>query len=129
MPDLICVDPARVGEIWPHVRDKIRAAIERTGLSAFEDIEADVLSGAQLVWIAWDGKEIIAAATTKLARNVCVLVSCGGYDREKWLPMFAMIEQYAKNEGCSKMRIYGRKGWERVLDGYRAEHVILEKAL
>jgi hypothetical protein len=114
--------------MWPHVKDKIRAAIERTDLSAFEDIEADVLSGAQLVWIAWEG-EILAAATTKLVRNVCVLVACSGYDRERWLPLFAEIEKYAENEGCSSMRIYGRKGWERVLNGYRVEHVILEKRL
>lgn len=115
--------------MWPHVKDKIKAAIERTGLSDFADIEAEVLSGLQLVWIAWDGKDILAAATTKLARGVCVLVACAGYDRERWLPLFAKIEQYAKDESCYRMRIYGRKGWERVLDGYRVEHVILEKAL
>lgn len=127
--DLICVDPARIDEMWPHVRDKIRAAVERTGLSSFADIEADVLAGLQLVWIAWDGKDILAAAATQLTRNVCVLTTCSGYDRERWLPLFARIEQYAKDEGCSSMRIYGRKGWERVLDGYRVEHVILEKRL
>lgn len=128
MADLFCVDPARVNEMWPHVKDKIKAAIERTGLSAFEDVEAEVLNGAQLVWIAWEG-EVLAAATTKLSRNVCVLVACAGYDRERWLPLFAKIEQYAKDEGCTKMRIFGRKGWTRVLDGYRVEHVVLEKVL
>lgn len=118
--------------MWPHVSDKIRAAVERTGLSSFADIEADVLSGLQLVWVAWDGKDILAAATTQLvkpAEKVCVLTACAGYDRERWMPLFAKIEQYAKDEGCSTMRIFGRRGWERVLDGYRVEHVILEKAL
>jgi hypothetical protein len=130
--DLICVDPARIDEMWPHVRDKIRAAVERTGLSSFADIEADVLRGASLVWIAWDGKEVLAAATTELVKpysKVCVVTACAGHDRDRWLPLFAEIEKYAENEGCSSMRIYGRKGWERVLTGYRAEHVILEKRL
>ncbi len=126
--NLICVEPARIGEVWPHVRDKIRAAIERTGLSSFDDIENEVLSGSQLVWIAWDG-EILAAATTKLARDVCILVACAGHDRVRWLPLFARIEQYAKDEGCTKMRIFGWRGWERVLDGYRVEHVVLEKVI
>ncbi len=132
MADLICIDPARIDEMWPHVRDRIRAAVERTGLSSFADIESDVLTGMQLCWIAWDGKEILAAATTQLVKpydKVCVLTACSGYDRDKWLPLFAEIEKYAENEGCSSMRIYGRKGWERVLTGYRAEHVILEKRL
>lgn len=129
---LICVDPARIDEMWPHVRDRIKAAVERTNLSSFDDIEADVLKGLQLVWIAWNGQEILAAATTqlvKLRNKVCVLTACAGYDRERWLPLFASIEQYARDEGCSTMRIYGRRGWERVLEGYRAEHVILEKGL
>jgi hypothetical protein len=129
---LVCVDPARIADVWPHVRDKIRAAMERTELSSFADIEADVLTGMQLVWIAWNGREIMAAATTQLVKprdKVCVLTACSGYDREQWLPLFEQIEQYAKAEGCTKMRIFGRKGWERVLDGYRIEHVVLEKAL
>jgi hypothetical protein len=129
---LVCVDPARIVEMWPHVRDKIRAAMERTELSSFADIEADVLSGMQLCWLAWDGKDILAAATTQLVKpydKVCVLTACSGYDRAQWLPLFAEVESYAKAEGCTKMRIFGRKGWERVLDGYRVEHVVLEKAL
>lgn len=131
-PDLICVDPARIAEFWPHVKDKIRAAIEATDLCAFDDIENDVLAGNQLLWLATDGKSIMAAATTQLVKaidKVCILTACAGYERDKWLPLFAKIEDYAKAEGCAKMRIFGRKGWERVLDGYHVEHVVLEKGL
>lgn len=131
-PDLICVDPARIFEFWPHARDKIRAAIEATGLSSFDDIEREVLSGDQLLWLAWDGKAILAAATTQLIKpfsKICVLTACAGYDRERWIPLLARIEQYAKDEGCSSLRIFGRRGWERVLTGYRVQHVIMEKAL
>jgi hypothetical protein len=56
-------------------------------------------------------------------------VACSGQNRERWLPLFEKIEQYAREEGCSCVRIYGRKGWERVLQGYRVEHVILERQL
>lgn len=130
--DLVCVDPARISEFWPHAKDKIKAAIEATNLSAFEDIERDVLSGDQLLWLVWDGKSILAAATTQIIKpysKICVLTACAGYDRERWLPLFGRIEQYAKDEGCSSMRIFGRKGWERVLTGYKANYVILEKSL
>jgi hypothetical protein len=106
----------------------IRAAIERTGLSGFEDIERQVLAGEQLLWLAWSDR-IEAAATTHLSRDVCTLVACSGHERERWLPLFERIEQYARDEGAKTMRIYGRKGWQRVLDGYHVEHVILEKDL
>jgi hypothetical protein len=126
--DLLCVNPADVAETWPLARDLICAAIERTELSDFADIEKDVLSGDQLLWLAISDR-VEAAATTHLSRNVCTLTACSGHQRERWLPLFARIEKYAKDEGCHTMRIYGRKGWERVLDGYKAEYVILEKSL
>lgn len=131
--ELICVAPARISEFWPHAKDLIRKAIEATGLSDFTDIETSVLGGDQLLWLAWNGESIEAAATTQLIkagrRSLCVLTACSGYQRERWLPLFEQIENYAVNEGCSAMRIFGRKGWERVLDGYKADYVILEKAL
>lgn len=124
---LICVDPARAGEFWPYAGPMIRAAIERTGLSEFDDIEKQVLAGEQLLWLAWSDR-IEAAATTHLSRNVCTLTACSGHQRERWLHLLSAIEAYAKAEGAN-MRIYGRRGWERVLDGYRVEYVILEKDL
>lgn len=127
--ELLCVDPKRIDEVWPHAKHLIRCAIEATGLSQFEDIEREVLDGKQLLWLAWNGTSIEAAATTQLIRPVCVLTACSGHQRERWLPLFERIENYAQDEGCSTMRIIGRPGWQRVLDGYRVEYVILEKAL
>lgn len=126
--DLICVSPFDVAKTWPLAKDMIRAAIERTGLSEFADTEKDVLEGRQLLWLAISD-HVEAAATTQLSPGVCTLVACSGHQRERWLPLFARIEKYAKAEGCKTMRLYGRKGWERVLSGYRVEHVILEKTL
>ena len=126
--DLLCVNPHDIEKTWPLAKDLIRAAIERTGLSDFADIEKSVLAGDQLLWLAISD-HIEAAATTRKADNICTIVSCSGHQRERWLPLFATIEKYAKDEGCKAIRIYGRKGWERVLDGYRAEYVILEKQL
>jgi hypothetical protein len=125
---LVCVVPDRVFDFWPFARPLIKAALERTRLSNIEDIESDVLEGRQLLWLAWSDR-IEAAATTQLASGVCILTACSGHDRERWLPLFDRIEKYARDECCSTMRIFGRKGWERVLDGYRVEHVVLEKAL
>lgn len=126
MPELICVAPDRIFDFWTHARPLIKAAIDRTELSDFADIENDVLEGKQLLWLSWSD-HIEAAATTHLARNICTLTACSGHQRERWLPLFSRIEKYAKDEGCSRMRIWGRPGWQRVLDGYHVEHVVLEK--
>jgi hypothetical protein len=131
-PDLVCVDPKDVHQIWPQAKELIRLAIERTDLSDFRDIEYDVLCGDQLLWLAISN-HIEAAATTHLIKTkdkpVLVLTACAGSERERWLPLLSRIENYAKAEGAKCVRIYGRVGWQRVLSGYHVEHVILEKDL
>lgn len=133
MITLVCVDPAQIRAIWPHASHLIRAAIMRTGLSDFQEVEDSILDGDSLLWLAWDGERIEAAASTILevanGKKTCVIVACGGEDMNNWLGLIEQIETYAKNEECQCTRIIGRKGWLRVLEGYRAQHVILEKAL
>lgn len=130
--DLVCVNPANIQGIWPQARSLIKAAIEQTDLSEFADIEKQVLSGDQLLWLAISD-HIEAAATTHLiktsGRPVLIVTACSGHQRERWLPLFAQIEKYAKDEGARCVRLYGRKGWERALTGYKTEYVILQKDL
>ena len=131
--ELVCVDPKRVHEIWPHVAALLKAACVRTGLNAFDDIEADILSGRSLLWVAWNGQEVAAAAATILIDSeigkVCIITACGGRAMQRWLPLLAEIENYARVEGCSRVRIYGRKGWLRLLEGFEEKHIIMDKEL
>jgi hypothetical protein len=131
--DLVCVDPKRISEIWPHVSSLLKDACRRTGLNAFSDIEADILAGRSLLWLAWNGLAIESAAATILINSeigkVCIITACGGSDMKRWLPLIGQIESYARREGCARVRIYGRKGWLRVLAGYEQEHVIMDKEL
>ncbi len=131
--ELVCVDPKRVDEFWPHAGPLLQAACHRTGLNAFADIEADILSGRSLLWMAWNGRAIEAAAATILIRSeigkVCIITACGGSDMKGWLPLIGQIEIYARAEGCRRVRIFGRKGWLRVLAGFEEEHIIMDKDL
>lgn len=130
---LVCVDPKQVKSVWPLAKKFIEAAANRTGLTQFCDIEDAVLDGDELLWLAWNGETIEAAATTQLVsrpdKPVCVLTACGGDDMRRWLPLLEQIEAYARNEGCSCVRIYGRQGWSRVLTNYEIKHVIIERPL
>jgi hypothetical protein len=125
----------------------IHAAMKRGDLGAFRPVEASVLAGAALVWLAWEENtgRIAAAAVTEIAetewRKVCVLVACGsarpaagpgsesGAGVRDWRPLLEDIEAYARAAGCAAMRIMGRKGWARVLSSYKAKRIILEKDL
>jgi hypothetical protein len=37
------------------------------------------------------------------------------------------LESHAKAEGCAAMRVYGRRGWGKLLKDYRVTRVLLEK--
>jgi hypothetical protein len=95
------------------------------------------LTGKSLLWLAisrsCDNPAIDAVATTRLELTdpgrVCVITACEGKNMTRWLPLIDGIEAYAKAEGCLCVRIFGRKGWLRVLEGYRQAHVIIEKDL
>jgi hypothetical protein len=131
--ELVCVDPRRVCEIWPYIAPLLKTACQRTQLNAFADIEADILAGRSLLWLAWNGRTIEAAAATILINSeigkVCVITVCGGRSMECWLPLTGQIENYARNEACARVRIYGRKGWLRVLGDYESKYVIMDKEL
>jgi hypothetical protein len=131
--ELVCIDPGRVGEVWPFASALLKRSIERTGLAAFETFERDILDGVSLLWIAWNGLDIEAAASTTLqqtdAGKVCVITACAGADMTRWLPLIGGIEAYAQAEGCHRVRIFGRKGWARVLDGYEQTYAIIDKRL
>lgn len=131
--ELICVPRPHVAAIWPLVADRLHAAVKRTDLAHTKDIEADVLQGNASLWLALIGEKIEAVATTLLVRTdrnmVCVISACGGANMKNWLPLLAKIEAWAKAEGAAKVRIFGRKGWAGVLDGYSVENVVLERKL
>lgn len=133
LTELVCVDPKRVSEIWPYAGPLLMSACHRTKLNALADIQADVLAGRSLLWVAWNGSTIVAAAATILINSgvgkVCVITACGGHDMKRWLPLIGQIESYAKSEDCARIRIYGRKGWLRVLEGYGSKYAIMDKNL
>ncbi len=125
----VCVNPEVVDKIWPTVAPLIRRAIDKTGFSEFEGIENDVLIGGSLVWLAWDGKDILAAAVTQITGEVCTIVGCGGSGLRQWQKLIGDLEDYARAEKCTRMRIIGRKGWARVLKTYWVPAIVLERRL
>jgi hypothetical protein len=130
---LLCIAPDQVAQFWSFVAPLIKAAMEKGRLSDYADVERAVLDGGSLLWIAWNGEKIKAAAVTELGKangeKFCTIVACGGSDRGQWLHLLAELEAYGKAEGCAAMRIYGRRGWLNLLPEYRPTRVLLEKAL
>jgi hypothetical protein len=97
------------------------------------DLAKALVERRMLLWLAWDGTEIVGACVTELSKTtrglVCIIVAMGGNDRKRWLHFTKQLEDFARAEQCVAMRLYGRKGWKRVLRDYRETRIILEKEL
>jgi len=130
---LICIPPGQAHEFWPHVAPLIKAAMEKGRISDYVGVAHSVRNGTALLWIAWNGEKIKAAAVTELGQangeKFCTIVACGGQERSQWLPLIENLEKYGRAEGCKAMRIFGRRGWLKLLPEYRPARVLLEKAL
>lgn len=94
----------------------------------YVSVARDVLHGPNLLWIATDGISIDGVCITALSQGICTIVACGG-DYTKFGHMLDDIEKFAKGKGCQAVRICGRPGWLRRLNGYRTKKVIIEKAI
>ena len=123
---------ARLAEVWSAVEPLLAPALMRGGEMTMQTLAEALRDGRLVLWLAWSGR-LEAAAVTEIADTiagrVCCIVACGGRDRANWLALRADLETYARRAGCARMRIYGRKGWTRVLPDYRATRIILEKEL
>jgi hypothetical protein len=106
---LLCIPHDQTEQFWPHVATLIKSAMEKGRLSDCAGVEHSVRNGSALLWIAWNGERIKAAAVTELGQangeKFCTIVACGGSERGQWLHLLAGLEAYGKAEGCAAMRI------------------------
>jgi hypothetical protein len=128
---LVCVDPTRIHHVWDAAAPLVLRAMQRGGQGLFEKVEQDVLRGEMLLWLAWNGEKIEGAGVTELSKTengkICTIVAWSTSDMRRDLGLLSIIEKFAKKEGCKAVRLYGRRGWARVLRDYSQPSVILEK--
>ena len=81
---------------------------------------AGLIERNEAVWAVYDGG-LKAAATARLTvNNEGEIILCGGIDAKAWArPLADRICDWFTLEGMAVARIYGRKGWLRLLDDWR----------
>ena len=114
-------------------RDYIVKAIEHTACEYTEEMLLDAcFTGNSQLWLVWSderGAECAVVTSVMPQIKVCLIKACGGRGRQHWLGLLDEIEKWAKELGCTKMRLYGRRGWSRVLADYRVTRLVMDKEL
>src|SRR2546430_17119313 len=79
---LLCIPHDQTEQFWPHVAPLIKAAMEKGRLSDYAGVEDSVRGGSALLWIAWNGEKIKAAAVAEVGpangEKICTIVAFGG---------------------------------------------------
>jgi len=79
-------------------------------------------------WTAEDGSVVVTELLQEPAGLCCHIWMADG-DIRSLLELHEKILDWARAEGCNKVRIGGRRGWKRVLEGYEEVSTILERPL
>ena len=137
---MYCVkfEAEKVKEVWILVKDLIQKACEYSdGFADAENFKEWLEQGTMQLWVAWDNekKKVICVCITEIKQypkyKVCGCKITTGNSFKKWVDFMDYVMEWAKEEGCRKMEIHTRPGWERILKpkGFFKTHVQLERML
>lgn len=129
----LCVDPALMDQVWPLVENLVRKGISY-GCEDYEQTKKNVFMGLSLLWLAYDGKQIKGIAITGLFGDACEIIVAAGTDFHSWRHLIYDLEAHARDENRQRMRLIGRRGWQRLLKEYKpvanvGDLIMLERPL
>lgn len=129
--ELVCYSSDQIPSVWNQVKDFVQQALDQGSNYVLDDIEEGLLSKRMQLW-CWQDTEIRGALVTTLLNKdgmrFCLFLSLGGSRMNEWIDNLSIVEQWAKDQGCEEMRVYGRIGWARVI-GYDVEYTKMVKRI
>jgi hypothetical protein len=125
-------------KLWPVVAPLLEKAVELSGgvTTLAEEYQALIGLRKQLwVIVVEDGatKTISAAGITSLQKfsgsQVANIEMLGGDNMKAWFSLKEKFEEWAKDEGCTEVRLYARKAWAKHLSDYKLTAYVMSKTL
>ena len=125
MLKLILLTPENIIDYWHLIKDDIQEAMDKgTNETSMFDLYRKIINEQAQCWVVLkDDKDMVAVATTEFIQWSqyktlhLITVSGKGWDEYKFL--HAELEKYAKDSGCKDIQVWGRKGWEKKLKGFK----------
>ena len=125
-PPIVPAD--KLADIWPRVEGWLAEAVSRNqGDENLLDVLLAIARG-NYVLVASDSWAAVLHIVKFPRQTVCTVSYCGGSDLKAMTEAFHAGCEWAKANGISVMRTYGRPGWQRVL-GLKPSGACLERRL
>ncbi len=121
--DLISTIPrTQIYLVWDRVAPMLEKVPEYDAEVSINDTFKALVAGKKQLWVIEDFKGVLI---TEILGDTCHLFNLAGEDVDRWLGVLLdAVEDWAVTLGCTSMKLYGRKGWERVnrKNGYGYQH-------
>lgn len=111
------------------VRAFIEPAIARSGgQTTFDRLAAEILAGQKQLFATPRAAAITYLWEYPTGQKVLHVEYAGG-DLQELLDNQGDLIDFARREGASKITLFGRKGWRKVLPEWRETGVIMERGV
>ena len=124
---------------WPNIMAAIRRFVEEyPNEASMESLVQELMFGKKQLWVVRNEEDVTVSVVLVEFETVlstghcrCIVYAFAGDRGVEALPMLSQLEEYAKRYGAEEMRIFGRRGWKRLLEpqGYGEHAVVLSKDL
>lgn len=132
MSRLVCYTADQIPVVWDQVKGHVKVALDRGSSYTLEQVYKGLCSKEMQLWTSHRGYEIEAAVVTTIqtVKDVkgCLILTAGGSNSDEWIAYLPLMEDWARDNGCQEMRIYGRIGWAK-RTGYDIKYTKMSKDL
>jgi len=135
----VFIPKENIQKVFTVAKESIDTALKYSGNHYnIDDIFNSLLKGEMQLWVLWNPKKKknyqgcgitkILKRTNTTILNIFIVT---GSNRKQWQDKISVLEDYAKEQGCTHIETYARPGWSRILKNkqYKITHYILEKKL
>lgn len=127
---VFCLGAEQIDNLWPEYEHHIYR-MERLGYIGADELRDELKLSKKQLWGLQDNGKVAGICITRIAGKCCEIYAAVGAQskRGQILELYNHVEQWARDIGCDRMRVIGRKGWMRMLSNYSQVGVVLEKEL
>lgn len=121
-----------IDTVWAICSGLLQKVIDRDQKDFLVDDIHELLKSRDMqLWVWRARNKITACLVTKIVnyprRRVCQMPYIAGADMKDWLACEPIITAWAKENGCSQLEGFARKGWLRVLPHWRVVWTTIRK--
>lgn len=128
---VFCLAPEQIEGLWGEFEQHV-FRLERLGHVDAKELRDDLKAAKRQLWgyQESDGR-VIGICVTRVTQTTCEIVAAAGTQtaRGQIQQLYEHIERWAKELGLVRIRVIGRKGWLRSLNGFSQTGIVMEKDL